>query len=90
MPPHLNNYLDAQGSVRVYPSKLKNKLLVLRYLALKFEAGRQYTEREVNEVLRENHTFGDWALLRRDMFEVGLLHRNRDGSSYWKAQPETE
>lgn len=79
----LGNYLDERGRVAVYPSKRQAKLVVLRHLATFFEAGRQYSEAEVNDLLRDHHTFEDWALLRRDLFENGLLRRNRDGSVYW-------
>lgn len=82
----LENYLDDAGRVEVYPSKSRTKLIVLRYLATKFDADRQYSEAEVNELLRAQHTFEDWALLRRDLFENGLLRRNRDGSVYWLAE----
>jgi ribosomal protein S18 acetylase RimI-like enzyme len=77
-------FTDAEGRVTVYPSARRDKRDVLAYLASKFEPGRPYTEREVNETLRRHHTFGDWALLRRDMFEAGLLGRAKDGARYWR------
>ncbi|MDF5725661.1 MAG: DUF2087 domain-containing protein [Rhizonema sp. PD37] len=57
--------------------------LVLEYLALKFEVGITYTEKEVNTLLNQHHLFGDPALLRRELFENGLIDRKRDGSAYW-------
>lgn len=57
--------------------------LVLDYLASRFECGRVYTESEVNVLLRQWHTFDDWALLRRELFEQGYLNREKDGSRYW-------
>ncbi len=51
----------------------------------KFEAGRQYREREINEVLDAWHTFGDHTRLRRDLCDAGLLERKEDGSEYWRA-----
>lgn len=80
----LERFLDVEGRVTIYPAARKHKRAVLTYLADKFETGRQYTEREVNEVLTRHHTFGDWALLRRDMFDSNLLGRARDGSRYWR------
>jgi hypothetical protein len=85
-PKQLERYLDEQGRLVVYPSKRQMKGLVLRYLGSKFEPNRHYSEPQVNELLREHHTFGDWALLRRDLFESGLLRRTRDGSAYWRAE----
>lgn len=79
------NYLDAQGRVKNWPSRRNRKyqLSVLKYLASKLDANALYTEREVNALLNQHHTFGDPALLRRELFETGLLNRKRDGSAYW-------
>ncbi|BAU41635.1 MULTISPECIES: DUF2087 domain-containing protein [Cyanophyceae] len=82
----LQPYLDDQGRVTRWPSKRNRarvQTLVLWYLAEKFAAGRTYTEREVNQLLNEHHTFCDPALLRRELFEHGLLQRERNGSAYW-------
>lgn len=61
----------------------KFQRLVLEYLATKFESGGIYTEKEVNILLNQNHLFGDPALLRRELFEGGLINRKRYGSAYW-------
>ena len=82
----LERYLDRDGRVRVYPAKRSNKLLVLAFLAAKFERSRRYTEFEVNALLKEHHTFADWALLRRELFDAGYLERAANGSSYWLAE----
>ena len=81
----LQRYLDEQGRVKEWPSKRNRKYqrLVLEYLALKFEVGVIYTEKEVNTLLNQHHLFGDAALLRRELFENGLIDRKRDGSAYW-------
>ena len=82
----LKNYLDDLERVKEWPSK-RNKgqfqLLVLKYLASKFSPGMTYTEKEVNALLNQYHTFNDPALLRREMVERRLLERKRDGSAYW-------
>jgi len=80
------NYLDAQGRVKNWPSRRRHRkyqLLVLKYLASKLDANALYTEKEVNTLLNQHHTFGDPALLRRELFETGLVNRKRDGSAYW-------
>jgi len=66
-----------------YPSKRKFKILSWFYLASKFESGRKYTEKEVNELLRDWHTFDDWAMLRRDLYDSRFLNRENDGMFYW-------
>ena len=82
----LKKYLDEEGKVTIYPSKSKNKMLIVEYLASKFELDRSYTEKEVNEILKQYHTFNDWALLRKDLFEAEFLGRSSNGSVYWKIE----
>ena len=52
------------------------------YLATRFEPGREYSEREVNELLCEWHTFGDWALLRRVLCDWQYMMRESNGTRY--------
>jgi hypothetical protein len=64
-----------------FPSKQKRKLVVLDRLAKAFEAGRRYTEKQVNEILLE--FYGDYATIRRYLVEYGFMDREPDGSAYW-------
>jgi len=64
------------GVVTRWPAKAADRLLVLDFLIAKFETGRDYGEREVNDILKRHHSFGDWALLRRELFESGRFERN--------------
>lgn len=83
----LSRYLDSEGRVTEWPSARNNKAaqtLVLDYLINKFAFGYIYTEREVNELLNRYHTFGDAALLRRELISNRLLERLPDGSQYWR------
>lgn len=88
----LKSFLDAQGRLTRYPAKRKPKMTALCYLATKFEADREYTERQVNEVLKQWHTFSDWCMLRRDLYDLGLFGRANNGSTYWleARQPTVE
>lgn len=82
----LQHYLDDQGRLKAWPSK-RNKgrfqQMALEYLAIKFQPHTRYREREVNALLNQHHTFGDPALLRRELFERGLVDRLPNGSAYW-------
>ncbi|HSH31104.1 MAG TPA: DUF2087 domain-containing protein [Candidatus Saccharimonadales bacterium] len=80
--PLVNRFLDDSGKVRQWPTKLAGKQLVLQYLSTKFDANRVYAEQEVNEVLKQWHTFSDWPLLRRELFNRGYFDRNLNGSEY--------
>ncbi|PZV07748.1 MAG: hypothetical protein DCF32_06600 [Leptolyngbya sp.] len=85
----LEHYLDDQHRLKEWPSKRNRgrfQQLALEYLATKFEPGTRYTEREVNVLLNQHHTFGDPALLRRELFERELVDRLPNGSAYWLKQ----
>ena len=80
----LQNHLDAEGRLTLWPSKRTLQLLALDYLATKLEPRCVYSEKEINALLNSWHTFGDPALLRRELYERGLLNRAKDGSEYWR------
>lgn len=82
----LQRLLNANGQVLRWPSKPKEKTLVIEYLASKFSFDQDYSEQDVNQVLQAWHTFSDLAMLRRELFERGFLDRNKQGSSYQKTQ----
>jgi len=75
--------LDGDGRIKRWPGKQEQKRLVLEYLRGKFSPVNEYTEREVNAIIIAWHTFNDHALLRREMFDRGLLDRTPDGRRYW-------
>ncbi|MCL2003793.1 MAG: DUF2087 domain-containing protein [Oscillospiraceae bacterium] len=77
------NFIDAEGRLKAYPSKRKRQIFSLYYLASKFEPGKRYTEKQINQILQDWHTFGDWAMLRRDLYEGRFLNREKDCSFYW-------
>ena len=79
----LKNHLDVEGRLKWWPSKRSRQLLALDYLASKFEPGKLYNEGEVNELLNKWHTFGDPALLRRELFDDGQINRQQNGAEYW-------
>jgi hypothetical protein len=78
----VERFLDIDNRVTVWPKKQKDKEVVIAYLAGKFDFGQSYHETTVNEMLKQWHTFSDWALLRRELFERGYLNRNRSGTEY--------
>ncbi|MEI6530905.1 MAG: DUF2087 domain-containing protein [bacterium] len=90
IPKELRHYLDGRGRLKVWPGRQKRQRLAILYLAGKFDSRRDYTEREVNELLLQWHTFADAALLRRLMFDWGFLGRTIDGARYWRTDPDPE
>ena len=83
----IRSFLNKDGKLHTYPARFKKQLFVLCYLASKFKQNAQYTEKEVNEILNEWHTFNDWASLRRDLCDRHFLGREPDGSRYWLEDP---
>ena len=81
----LKGYIDENGKFDRLPGKRQKKklALMLKFLSEKFEKGSNYTEKEVNEILNQNHSFNDPATLRRMMFGSKLINRTIDGKSYW-------
>lgn len=81
---------DREGRIVRWPTKRSQQELCLWYLWSKILRETLFSEREISAFLDTLHTFGDAALLRRDMVDLGLMRRNRDGSDYrWveKAPP---
>lgn len=62
------------------PASPSKRLVVLERLAMEFEPGRRYDEREVNFTLQLFHA--DYAALRRYLVDTGLMTR-ADGV-YWR------
>ena len=89
---NLRHFLDNEKRLKAYPTKHKQKQIALFYLASKFEQGRVYTEKEVNEILIQWHTFQDWAMLRRELHDKSFFDRASNGSNYWleENQPSME
>lgn len=82
----LSRYLDTEGRLKGWPSRRTDQLEALRYLVARLPDGAEWSERELNALLKALHTFGDWALLRRDLYDARLLDRSPDGRRYWKVK----
>ena len=72
--------LVVDGRIVHIPAKLGKKLVLLDWLAQRFEPGQRYPERQVNELLLQAHA--DYASLRRLLVDTGFL--DRSGGEYWR------
>jgi len=82
-PPDRRRVLDASirdGRLVQMPAKRSHRRILLEEVALRFEVGRRYTEREVNASL--SRLDDDTATLRRYLVDEGLMDR-KDGT-YWR------
>jgi len=84
----LRNFLDTNGKLTAFPAKRKMKLYTLLYLAQKIPADTDFSEREINDILLDWHTFADPATLRRELYDYGFLDRSRDGKVYRLAEKQ--
>ena len=80
----LGRYFSGRVLIEI-PTHRAKRLIVLQRLALEFDIGRRYTEREVNEVLGPFNP--DWSTLRRGLIDEGLLDRETTGGNnlYWRS-----
>ncbi|MEJ8548807.1 DUF2087 domain-containing protein [Brevibacillus borstelensis] len=69
------------GPLKTFPMKEKQRVVVLRQIAKRFESDRTYTEKEVNEFLKA--LYDDYVTVRRYLIDYGFLDRKADGSEYW-------
>lgn len=71
----LSAFFQGERLARI-PAQVKKLRVVLERLAGRFDVARIYTEKEVNEILREHHP--DVAALRRGLVDHRFLVRRRD------------
>ncbi len=78
----LETFLKPDVELRQLPAQASKLRIVLEYVTTVFEPEAQYTEKEVNAILRR--VYPDTASLRRALIDAGLLEREGDGSRYWR------
>lgn len=68
----IRSFFDGERLKQI-PAARKKRVTVLRHLLNRFESGRAYPEREVNDLLRIAHD--DVATLRRELVDYGFMTR---------------
>lgn len=76
----LNIYFKEERLIQI-PKKEKKRVVILLYISRKFQKNTYYTEKEVNEILKD--VFEDFAMIRRYLIDYKLLNRNKEGTKYW-------
>jgi DNA-binding transcriptional ArsR family regulator len=72
------------GQLKAIPAQEKKRMVILKWVAERFEWGRNYSEQEVNERLKLFHP--DFASLRR--YLVGHRFMEREHGVYWRTRRE--
>lgn len=75
-------FLTPDGLLKQMPRKAAARHAALDRLAAHFDHARPYSEAEVNDILAAHHTFGDHALLRRELYDRHDLTRTANGRTY--------
>jgi len=83
----LNNYLESNPNnlegvqrLKEIPNNRKKRLVILKWLANKFEPGVEYSEQMVNEILSRYHP--DYTTLQRDLISYKFIQQ--EGGRYWR------
>jgi hypothetical protein len=84
----LKNFLNADGSLKQIPPMGNKLLIVLNFIVDAFAFDANYTEKEVNTILRRFHV--DTAALRRYLVDHKLMAREGDGTRYWRVKEVAE
>ena len=74
------------GKLTNIPKKKKNKQLIFDQIIEKFQYNNDYSEKEVNDILKE--IYPDFAILRRYLVDWKLLERDKYGNTYRKINYE--
>jgi hypothetical protein len=67
--------------LKVFSSKEKKKIVILKKIAGQLTQGKRYTEKELNEILKD--IYEDFATMRRYLIEYGFMERTNDCREYW-------
>jgi DNA-binding HxlR family transcriptional regulator len=68
----LETFVDGESITQI-PASEKKRMVLVRWIATKFEADRDYPEAEVNAIIKRHHV--DSAYFRRMMVDTGLMKR---------------
>ena len=78
----LKNFLNADGTLNQIPPMGNKLLIILNLIVDAFAFDTNYTEKEVNTILRRFYV--DTAALRRYLVDHKLMGREGDGTRYWR------
>lgn len=71
-----DNFFNRDGTLKHLPAQRRKKLIVLERLIKGLEPHRKYTEKEINEYIRNFHE--DYATIRREFIMNHFMYREND------------
>lgn len=72
----IKNFFTSDGKLKSIPAQLKKKLIVLTHMVSRLEKGRKYSEKEMNEFIKEYHE--DFATIRREFIMHHFMFRDNE------------
>ncbi len=69
----LANFMTRDGKLKTIPAQRKKKLMILEHLVKGLEPGKKYTEKEINEYIKDFHE--DYATIRREFIMCHFMYR---------------
>ncbi|MFV3077944.1 DUF2087 domain-containing protein [Niveispirillum fermenti] len=78
----LLRHFDEQGRLVRWPNKFNEQATCLWVIWSRLPARTSFTERGISKAIQAEHLFGDFALLRRELVEQGLVSRTPDCRDY--------
>lgn len=88
----MGRFFDAEGRLLRWPGKFSHREPCLWVLWSKLPPRQAFTESQISQMLQAMHAFEDHALLRRMLFDYGMVTRTTDGREYRRIerQPSPE
>jgi DNA-binding transcriptional ArsR family regulator len=80
----LATFTGPDGRINSFPTQEKKYLILVRHVLNAFEPGVRYTEKRVNQILKNYNE--DTARLRRSLVEHGYMAREGGGGKYWRTE----
>ncbi|MBI4798993.1 MAG: DUF2087 domain-containing protein [Desulfarculus sp.] len=82
----LARFFDDQGRLLRWPGKLSQRVACLWVIWSKLPPRQRLSPEEVRRMLEGWHLFGDHALLRRFLCDLGLAGHTAEGREYWRVE----
>ncbi|WP_216831601.1 DUF2087 domain-containing protein [Alkalihalobacterium elongatum] len=79
----IKNFIQADGKIKNIPAQRKKRLIVLEHIVKGLEKGKTYSEKEINDYIKQYHE--DFATIRREFVMFHFIFR-QDGQ--YELNPE--
>ena len=66
----MSDLINEFGVITRWPKKRLDKEYIIKYLSEKFQPGIEYSEKEINSIIKKHHTFNDIPLLENYVITI--------------------